>query len=107
MHNWEIGFYRAGDDRLREIGEAVPIVYVIGEVVSQAGEVEILLPMEKSAYEAFKKRVLELADRRERLSKLQSKCSQCGSDQMQLLPWKHDPATFRCRMCKAECVVSG
>lgn len=44
--------------------------------------------------------IIKIVERREKASKNVPNCPMCGTEQVQLVQWRHNPLQYKCRMCK-------
>lgn len=44
--------------------------------------------------------IIKIVERREKASKNVPNCPMCGTEQVQLIQWRHNPLQYKCRMCK-------
>ena len=44
--------------------------------------------------------IIKIVERREKVSKNVPNCPMCGTEQVQLVQWRHNPLQYKCRMCK-------
>lgn len=44
--------------------------------------------------------IIKIVERREKASKNVPNCPMCGTEQVQLVQWRHNPLQYKCRQCK-------